>query len=223
MIIRGVLTQDQLKQLHAAMLEVRWLDGKATAGSLAGPLKNNEQADLKDRRGAQISQQLSMAIGSNVMLRSAALPKQLSPLRLSRTKAGGNYGTHFDNAIMSAREGMMRTDLSFTLFLNAPEHYEGGALAVYDDGQESAHKLPAGDLVLYPSGALHEVREVISGARIVCVGWIQSLVPSADKRQILFELGQLGLALQETLGTQDAQTRSAQKLYADLTRQWAEI
>lgn len=223
MIIRGVLSKKQLEQLHAAMLEVRWLDGKATAGTLAGPLKNNEQADLKDRRGAQIAQQLAMAIGSNVMLRSAALPKQLSPLRLSRTKVGGNYGTHFDNAVMPAREGMIRTDLSFTLFLNSPEHYDGGDLAVHNGEDEDCYKLPAGDLVLYPSGALHEVKQVTRGARIVCVGWIQSIVQQADKRQILFELGQLGLSLQEQLGAQDPQTRSAQKLYADLTRQWAEI
>lgn len=45
----------------------------------------------------------------------------------------------------------MRTDLSATLFLSNPDDYEGGELLVNDTYGQHAVKLPAGDLVLYPS------------------------------------------------------------------------
>ncbi|MEM7570705.1 MAG: Fe2+-dependent dioxygenase [Pseudomonadota bacterium] len=223
MIIEKVLSAEQCKNVHTALGTVRWIDGKSTAGAVAGAVKDNEQVDLKEARGAQLAQELSIAIGSHMTMRAAALPKRVSALRISRTQKGGHYGVHFDNALMPAKDGIMRTDLSFTLFLSAPDSYDGGELVVYDSQQEMRHKLPAGDLVLYPSGALHEVTPVTRGARIACVGWVQSVVSRADQRTALWELHQLSKELQKRLGVQDKQTRLAQKIYADLVRQFSEI
>lgn len=223
MIIESVLTKEQCQQVSVALLEVRWVDGKTTAGAIAGRVKHNTQVDLTDRRGAQLALQLTTAISANQPLRSIALPRHISKLRVSRTPVGGSYGLHFDNAIMTGREGVMRTDLSFTLFLSEPDSYDGGELVIHGADDEISHKLPAGDMVVYPSGALHEVKPVTRGARTVCVGWIQSCVAQADKRTILFELGGLGAQLKESLGTQADETRLAQKLYADLMRQWCDI
>ena len=43
-------------------------------------------------------------------------------------------------------------------------------------------------MILYPSSMLHSVRPVTCGERLVCVGWIQSYVRSAEDRLLLFEL-----------------------------------
>ena len=98
----------------------------------------------------------------------------MSSLLISKTTNGGHYGPHLDNALMASGEQRLRTDLSFTLALTAPESYEGGELVIQMPGTTERVKPAAGDLVLYPSTAIHEVIPVTSGERIVCVGWIQS-------------------------------------------------
>jgi acyl-coenzyme A synthetase/AMP-(fatty) acid ligase len=72
-----------------------------------------------------------------------------------------------DGAVRSqAQGGWMRTDLSATLFLSAPESYDGGELVVNDTYGQHTVKLPAGDLVLYPSSSLHCVMPVTQGVRV---------------------------------------------------------
>ena len=86
---------------------------------------------------------------------------------------------------MGEGEGRIRTDLSYTLFLSDPEDYEGGELVIDLPGSQQATKLKAGDAVLYPSTSLHAASPVTDGKRIVCVGWIESLVPDAGDRELL--------------------------------------
>ena len=61
---------------------------------------------------------------------------------------------------------MLRTDVSCTLFLCEPDEYDGGELTI--ETRYGAHevKLPAGDMILYPSTSLHEVKPVTRGSRI---------------------------------------------------------
>ena len=60
---------------------------------------------------------------------------------------------HVDNAIRQVRNTphRIRTDISATLFLAQPSEYDGGELLVEDTYGPHSVKLPAGDLVLYPS------------------------------------------------------------------------
>ena len=44
----------------------------------------------------------------------------------------------------------IRTDVSATLFISAPEDYDGGELMVEDTYGSHAVKLPAGDMIVYP-------------------------------------------------------------------------
>ena len=94
------------------------------------------------------------------------------------------YGRHIDNAYMSSG----RADLSFTIFLNCKDSYEGGELSIESFNSEEKFKLDAGEIIIYPSTYLHSVEEVIKGKRLVFIGWIESYVKSIEEREYLFDL-----------------------------------
>src|SRR5690606_4842347 len=102
---------------------------------------------------------------------AAALPLRTLAPRFNRYQGGGEYGFHIDGSIMltnqpGAAHGHIRSDISCTLFLCDPEEYDGGELVVSDTYGEHEVKLPAGDMVIYPSSSLHKVQPVTRGARL---------------------------------------------------------
>ncbi len=161
-----------------------WEDGKKTAGSHASILKNN----LQLRRDSDLSKKFSgliiKKILCNDLIKSFALPKKIHGTIFSKSNSGMKYGRHIDNAYMSSG----RADLSFTLFLSCKNNYEGGALSIESFDSEKKFKLDAGEIIIYPSTYLHSVEEVISGERLVFIGWIESYVKSIEEREYLFDL-----------------------------------
>ncbi|HEY7749143.1 MAG TPA: Fe2+-dependent dioxygenase [Aestuariivirgaceae bacterium] len=146
---------------------------------------------------------------------AAARPKRFVKLLVSRYRPDMNYG--IDDAVMDGH----RTDLSFTLFLSDPASYEGGELVIEDTLENRSVKLAAGELILYPSGALHRVERVTQGERLVVVGWVRSYVRQAAHREVLFDLE---LALREVY---DHDGKSALfdrlvKTRTNLLRLWAD-
>ena len=102
----------------------------------------------------------------------------------SKSKSGMKYGRHIDNAYMSSG----RADLSFTIFLNCEDNYEGGALSIECFNSEEKFKLNEGEIIIYPSTYIHSVEEVTAGERLVFIGWIESYVKSIEEREYLFDL-----------------------------------
>ena len=94
------------------------------------------------------------------------------------------YGVHVDDALMAG----MRTDIAFTLFLDAPDTYDGGELVIESAAGDDAIKLPAGAMIVYPATTLHRVAMVTRGQRHVVAGWARSFVRDAAQREILFDL-----------------------------------
>ncbi|MGL5486032.1 MAG: Fe2+-dependent dioxygenase, partial [Shewanella sp.] len=135
---------------------------------------------------------------------------------------GETFGYHIDNAIRSTSDGMVRTDLSATLFLSEPEAYQGGELVIQDTYGQQSIKLAAGSLVLYPSTSLHQVTPVTSGERTSAFMWLQSMVRDEGQRRLLFQLDQSIQAL-------TAQAAPEQELfnltgvYHNLLRCWSEL
>ena len=82
----------------------------------------------------------------------------------------------------------IRTDISATLFISAPEDYDGGELLIEDTFGSHSVKLPAGDLVLYPATSAHSVTPITRGARVASFFWVQSLVRDDARRALLFDL-----------------------------------
>ena len=195
----------------------QFVDGKATAGWHAREHKHNLQAGPDAAREAVFSQ-VEKVLLAHELVNAAARPKAIVRLLLSRYEAGMSYGTHVDDAIMSGT----RTDLSFTIFLNAPDQYEGGSLVIDEPAGERAFRMEAGAMLLYPSTTLHRVEPVTSGARFVIVGWIRSFVRDAQQREILFDLERI-IALQRAKPAQDKTAiELLLKTRSNLLRRWAE-
>ena len=83
-------------------------------------------------------------------------------------------------------------------------------------------KLPAGDLVLYPSTSLHRVVPVTSGTRLVCVGWIESGVSDAAVREIVFDLENLKSSLSGKLDMQSPEMLVLSKSISNLVRRFGQ-
>lgn len=212
--IANVLDAEALRRVQDKADALDWSDGARTAGGRARAVKRNEQADLTKGVGAGLHTFLMETIERHPVVRAVARPKRFSRLLVSRAGQGGGYGAHVDNALMQG----MRTDLSFTLFLSDPDTYEGGALRLETPEGDHAARPAAGDLVIYPSGAIHEVEPVTRGMRVACVGWIESHVRRADQRAILFDLEQVRLGLPRNA----PQVLTLDKTISNLLRMWAD-
>ncbi len=194
--IARVLTTAQLGTMRGLLARGTWADGARTAGSTAASVKLNRQLrpDCAEyRRAAGL---VEAALGGNETFQAAALPRIVSAPLFSRYDAGMGYGPHLDNALMHGPT--IRTDLAWTLFVSPPEDYSGGELVLMEAEGESAVKLDAGALFLYPATALHRVETVTSGRREVCVGWVQSLVRDARVREMIFDLSRAKAAWPES-------------------------
>lgn len=219
--VHAIPEADRLAALHDRIALLEWRDGRETAGSVAREVKRNEQAVMGSTAGRSLADEISHILWDHPVIRAAAQPRRFSPLLISRTVAGGGYGAHVDNALMGRGEKRLRTDLSFTLFLTPPEEYEGGELVIHAAGTTQTVKGEAGHLVLYPSGSIHEVRPVTRGTRIVCVGWIESMIEDTARREMLFDLENLRASLRAQLPGQSAELLTLDKSIANLLRMWA--
>lgn len=219
--IAQVLDQEKLAEAEELIKLLNWHDGTTTAGKTARQVKRNHQADLSSRSGAKLRTLLETAIKQHAVLKAVAQPRQFSKLLLSRTEAGGGYGMHVDNAYMPNGETQLRTDLSFTLFLSPPNTYEGGELEIETGGQTFSIKLKPGDLILYPSSSLHRVKDVQSGSRLVCVGWIESRIQRPDDRDLLLDVINLKTEMAKQYDSQSPEMLKVSKILANLKRRFA--
>ena len=164
--------------------KVDWEDGKKTAGSHAAKVKNNLQLNREGDISQNLSKFITKKILSNPLIKSFSLPKQIHGIMFTKSRKGMQYGRHIDNAFMSSG----RADLSFTVFINEKDSYQGGELIVENINSESTFKLNSGEIIIYPSTYLHSVKEIKKGERLVCVGWMESYIKSIEEREYLFDI-----------------------------------
>lgn len=214
----NILPPAALAEIRAAAPRIAFRDGRASAGAQAALVKDNLQALPDDPVAEPIRRLIADSIFRHPEFRLAMRPKKLSPIMLSRYQPGMSYGSHVDHPISG---GDMRRDVSFTLFLNEPDAYDGGELVIIDAVGERPFKLSAGSLIAYPSTTLHRVAEVTRGERFCAVGWAQSTVRDAAQRELLYDLNVARLDLFEQYGKSRNSDLLA-KAAANLLRMWVE-
>ena len=211
--VPNVLRPDELAHLQQALATADWTDGRETVGVQGAQVKRNDQ--LPD----------STPLERHPLFFAAALPLRILPPRFNRYQGGGEYGFHVDGAVMRQQlDGQLahlRSDVSCTLFLADPESYDGGELIISDTYGEHEVKLPAGDLVLYPSSSLHKVSPVTRGARVASFFWVQSMVRDDSQRRALLEMDTAIEKLRVT-GADASAVLQLTGVYHNLLRRWSE-
>ena len=220
--IPQVLTPDQVRQCRQLLEAADWSDGRATAGSQAARVKDNQQLADDQPAARQIGDLILQALAQQPMFLSAALPLKILPPRFNRYAGGGQYGPHVDASIFSVpgTPHRVRSDLSATLFFSEPEEYEGGELTVQTAYGEQRAKYAAGDLVLYLGTSLHHVTPVTRGVRYAAFMWIQSLVRQDSQRSLVHELDSAIQRLARDTPGHPA-LNQLMGVYHNLVRQWA--
>jgi PKHD-type hydroxylase len=219
--ISHLLSQRQIKRAQELLSSVQFIDGKLSAGIAAKRIKNNQEVATDQ---AQLNELNDIVMGNLVrhpIYKNAALPHRVAAPFYARYTPGMFYGDHVDDPVMGVGE-RYRSDVSITVFLNAPKDYGGGELVIRTSFGKQVIKHDAGDAVMYPSSSRHHVNEVSWGMRLVAVTWLQSLVRDPDKREILYELS---LAREKLIrNAPDAEeTAHIDTAYVNLVRMWAEV
>jgi PKHD-type hydroxylase len=225
--IPDVFSAEQVGQARKILAEAEWVDGRVTAGYQAQEVKRNMQIPEGSPASKALGDMVLAGLARSPLFMSAALPLRVFPPMFNSYSGGQTFGTHVDTAIrqMTSTGQRIRTDLSATLFLTAPEDYDGGELVVEDSYGTHSVKLPAGHMVLYPATSLHRVTPVTRGARVSSFFWIQSMVRHDAQRTLLFDLDAAIQRLAKVPGLVEVKETGVQLtgVYHNLLREWAEM
>lgn len=222
--IPDLLDADGVAAVRSLIDRAPWIDGNTTSGYQSALAKNNLQLPEEAPEAHQAGQLILAALGACPLFIAAALPLKIFPPLFNSYAGGQAFGTHVDNAVRIQKDTnfRVRSDLSMTVFLEAPEDYDGGELTVETPFGVQRVKLPAGHAVLYPSSSLHRVEPVTRGRRVASFFWIQSMIRDDAARASLFDLDQAIQTLGATTGQNDPSIIRLTGVYHNLLRRWAD-
>lgn len=218
--IPGVLNADELGECWRILNQAPWVDGKVTAGRQSAQVKRNQQLAEDSPAATALRAIVLPALGRNAAFNAAVLPLRIYPPLFNRYDVGESFGTHVDNAVRGRNP--LRTDVSVTLFLTDPTAYDGGELVLEGTNGVQRVKLPAGDLLIYPSTSLHHVTAITRGSRVSSFFWVQSMIRDAAQRALLYDLDCTTASLAANLGDRP-EVVTLTGIYHNLIRQWAEV
>lgn len=221
--IPEVFSKTEVAALRARLDGGPWADGNVTSGHQSATAKVNQQLPEESAEAREVGGIIVQALNANPMFVSAALPHTIFPPLFNRYEGGEHFGVHVDNAIRQRGNVRIRSDLSCTLFLAEPDDYDGGELIIEEMYGPQSVKLPAGDLVLYPSKSLHRVTPVTRGARVASFFWLQSLIRDDADREALFRMDVAIQRVNAEKGPKDQAVLELTAVYHNLLRRWAEV
>lgn len=223
--IPKVLTADEVAYFRQILEQQSWVDGKVTAGDQSAKAKYNLQIPQESEASKHLGDLILQALGRNPVFHSAALPLRVYPPLFNRYDQGMQFDMHVDNAIRPVPDTgfRVRTDVSSTLFLSGPDEYDGGELVIQDTYGQQTVKLPAGDMVVYPSTSLHAVSPITRGSRWASFFWTQSMVRDDTRRALLYQFDRAIMETRQNLPDNHSAVLGLTATYHNLMRQWAEL
>jgi PKHD-type hydroxylase len=216
--VPDLLTAGEVARLREIAAKSTFIDGRIT--NPHSKVKNNDQLDYGGEAYAESSRMLAGALQRSEEFRRFAFPKTMAPPMLTKYGPGKTYGLHSDAPFMPIGERPLRSDLSCTIFVSAPDAYEGGALEILLGTRRVGFKGPAGSAIIYPSSTLHEVVPVTSGERLVGLTFIESRIGDQRYRELLHELNEV--AALEGLSMDPENYTRIQHVQSSLFRLWAD-
>jgi len=222
--VPNVLNPEQIARCREVMNRAGWIDGRVTAGYQSAVVKDNRQLPENSPEARELGDMIVAALERNPLFITATLPLRVFPPLFNRYEGGESFGAHLDNSIrqIPGTALRVRTDISATLFVSAPEDYDGGELVIDDVYGAHAVKLNAGDMVVYPASSLHHVKPVTRGIRLASFFWVQSMVRDDGTRTLLFDLDMAINKVNQALPNHGAVVELT-NCYHNLLRRFAEV
>jgi PKHD-type hydroxylase len=220
--IPNVLDKEEIDVIQDLMASANFREGTRSAGDEAKRVKNNHEMFISEIETQRLNNLVMGKLVQNPTYIATAFAAKIAAPYYAKYSAGMHYGNHVDDPVMGPPNQRYRSDISLTIFLNAPDAYDGGELVINTPFGEQQIKLNAGDAVLYPSSSTHRVAEVTRGERLVAVTWLQSTVRDPAKREILYNLSQAReVMIQNAAGAKE--TEQLSNAYMNLVRMWSDI
>jgi PKHD-type hydroxylase len=222
--VPNVLNGEQVAHCRDVIMQLKWVDGRVTAGHQSALAKDNLQLPESSPEARELGEVIVAALERQPLFIAAALPLHVFPPLFNRYDPGMSFGTHLDNSIrqITGTPYRVRTDISATLFLSQPDEYDGGELVIDDVYGAHAVKLPAGELVLYPASSLHRVTPATRGSRLASIFSVQSMVREESHRSLLFELDMAINQVNQALPNHAAVV-ALTNCYHNLLRRYADV
>ena len=215
--ILPLLTAAEVAECRRIAASTSFIDGRIT--NPHNKSKNNQQ--IHDPQAQQETATLiAKAFARSEEFREFAFPAAIAPPMIARYQTKMHYGAHADAAFLQLGATTIRSDLSCTIFLSDPTTYDGGSLHVRLGDASLRIKLPAGDMILYPSDTFHEVEPVTRGERLVAITFIQSRIADPFRRTLLFDLNEV--AALEGLKMEPSNFARLQLVQSNLLRHWGD-
>jgi len=220
-IIPNFISEEYADRVVSDLNNLDWQPGHSLDPDYKEQVKNNLELHVADDPIVEEhAGKLLKKMFANPNLRDSVLSYKAKAPQFNKYTEGGAYHWHSDSCYMGKPE--IRTDFSTTLFLNNSDEYEGGVLTLkYSDGEVRKVKGDKGTLICYPCGVLHKVTPVTSGVRYAAVSWIQSLIRSSEKRNIIIDLNTLSNRILKREGLSEDYTQLF-SVKNNLLRMWTE-
>ena len=221
-IIPNFISEEYADEIVSDLDKLGWREGSSLDPDYKEQIKTNLELHAEnDPIVREYGDVILKRYFSHARLRDLVLPYKAKIPQFNKYIEGGAYGWHSDSCYVGKPE--IRTDFSTTLFLNSPDEYEGGELTLkYPDGEIQKRKEEKGTLIFYSCGTLHEVTPVTSGARYAAVSWIQSMIRSPQKRNIIMNLSNLLYRIRKKEGLSEDYIELF-SVKNNLLRMWSDI
>jgi PKHD-type hydroxylase len=187
--VDGLLTAEEVQTIALLARQVNFVDGRRTNPHNSSKVTLiAEAADPAGQKAAQIAQ---IALQRSEAVRDFVLPRRMAMPSLASYRTGMRYGPHSDAAYLPIGSQPLRSDVSCTIFISAPETYVGGELVIHLGSEVVRIAGKPGAAILYPSNTVHEVAPVTSGDRLVLLTFMESQVPDTAQRNLLYALKEI--------------------------------
>jgi PKHD-type hydroxylase len=231
----GLISAKTLALIQELLRGASFVDGHISGGDDTN--KNNLELPPGDSAYLELLKVVEAEVRGNLEFNFTAYPRYMTRPIFSRYDPGMYYHEHVDFPVMNflnvhvkpghrgaAPVGMnyVRSDLSLTVFLSAPESYDGGQLTFSGTLEKVQAKLNAGSGVLYPTGSEHRVEKVTRGSRLAAIFWIQSMFPVEAHRKAVYDAYTLCNSLKSD-GVRPESIRLAEQVFYNSFRMLAQI
>jgi PKHD-type hydroxylase len=215
--IDNFLTPAEVQEISEIARHAKFIEGRRS--NPHNHVKDNVIGDPSDPTAQKASQIALLALQRNEQARNFAFPLRMAVPSLARYDVGMKYGAHIDAAFLPLATQPLRSDVSCTLFISDPSHYEGGELVIYLGSEIVRIKGNAGSAVFYGSTHVHQVEPVRLGSRLVMITFIESQIPDPQQRDLLFSLGEVRAF--ESAKMEWRTRTQLEYVFANLHRMWS--